>query len=112
MSRVFRLDKVENRDVDLSSLDAYGEQVELYGRLCSPFDVETYRQRLLDVLEESEFNAYRDYVPIVGRHINTTLGVAIIAAHFGRVQLLMWSSVERKYTLRSLTCPNPYSCIR
>lgn len=104
MSRVIIIDN-PRVEFDTSHLESFGSIVNIRNMMVSPFRVGEFEGKLISTLEHMQFAPRVDYVALIGRQVQVTLGCLAILEYFGTIKLLIYSNSERHYIERKLRCP-------
>lgn len=99
MNRVFILQQPRRRDLDLSSLNDFGQVVELITddeRRPPIFDTE-FGNMIIDKLEEANFDPRKDKFAIVGSLATMVIATGVLIHMFGNVTTLQYDANECRY---------------
>lgn len=107
MPIVLKIDTLKGKPYDLTDLKSYGKVEDVSMYMGSPFKLDEYEQCLMRTFRTVGFDPDEDYLAIVGRVINCLFAQFIMLKHFGRVNVLIYSSIESRYVPRTLTLDSP-----
>lgn len=103
MSRVIA---IEPCNFDLTPAMVFGEVVFLFERTGERTSIwsEDFSSCVLDKLEEINYDPDIDFIVVSGAIVTLSLAIAVIAADYGVIKLLLYHSAEAGYVSRKITC--------
>lgn len=99
MPKVFIVEPIRN-SIDISSAETFGPIVFLFesgDRRANVFDTENYAADILAALNTKNFNWQEDYICIVGSMIPIISTIAIVAATYHAVRVLLFRANDLAY---------------
>ena len=111
MSRVLKVDEYRNKPFDLTGLAEWGEVEDIAFKLPTPFKTDEYEQALIRILRAMSFDPDVDSLAVVGRTINCVFAALVMVKHYERLNVLIYSSIEERYVLRTFKSEN-FECIK
>jgi len=101
MSKVFILEQV---NFSLKNAEDYGELLYVFSpnsQRCSIWDRE-FGECVIDRLEENDYDPREDYLLVAGKIVSLSIVVASVAAAYGEIALLLFSSNLQRYVPRTI----------
>jgi len=92
-----------NERFDVSGAKKFGEVVHLLD-FANPFNTTSVAEKLVESLEENNFNPEKDYLCMTGSPLVLAILLAVAFEKYGTIRMLMFDAKESNYRERRLEC--------